>query len=212
MMDGVYRPFARSAELVVEPVDDELLVFGSERQVAHSLNQVAAAVWRACDGSRSVGEIAQSCGLEREAVELALVELANIDLLVGEPPAATSVSRRQLLRRATVVGAAAGFALPVIRSITAPTPAMAASAVRHKGKATQPCASSAQCSPSPVSFCNGLTGSCQRHSGQSCSHISSCQHFSGKTNICRGGVCAYCSNNAQCPTSHPTCNSSRFCV
>jgi hypothetical protein len=50
-MEKARRPLARSAGLLVEPIGDELLVFDSERKVAHSLNDVAARVWRACDGA-----------------------------------------------------------------------------------------------------------------------------------------------------------------
>jgi hypothetical protein len=180
-MDEVYRPVAREAELLVEPVDDELLVFDSERQIAHSLNRVAAAVWRACDGSRTVDEIADATGCKREAVELALVELANIELLAGERPAVAIVSRRQMLRRTAVVGAAAGLALPVIRSITAPSPALAASGC---GKVRQPCCANSTCSRSS-------TGNFQN-------------------NICKQGTCCVSDSagiNGNCNTSNPCCPS-----
>jgi len=44
-------PLARSADLIVDSVGDELLVYDSVSHRAHSLNSVGAAVWRACDGT-----------------------------------------------------------------------------------------------------------------------------------------------------------------
>ncbi len=75
------RPLAREADLVVEELGEELLVFDRQRQRAHSLNPVAASVWRACNGARTPEQIAEYCGLDRDAVGLALEALADIELL-----------------------------------------------------------------------------------------------------------------------------------
>jgi hypothetical protein len=88
-------------------------------------------VWRACDGQRDVEEIAIACELPHDVVRLTLAELADIQLLEvsenGDRPSGPRVSRRQVLRRAALTGAGVGLAFPVIRSITAPSIAMAAS-------------------------------------------------------------------------------------
>ena len=144
------QPLARSADLVVEPLGDELLVFDSKTNRAHSLNAAAASVWRACDGARDVDALAQYCELDPIAVELALDSLRNCELLIDfEGP---HVSRRQALRRAAVVGAGISVALPVIRSITAPSAYAAGSITgctlttgQSRPPQAQPCTTQADC-------------------------------------------------------------------
>ena len=127
------RPKVREVGLVVERVDDELLVYDLERDKAHRLNETAALVFRHCDGERTVRELAAWAGaevgrpLEEEVVWRALVRLGDEHLLEEplSPPEGREWSRRQVLRRAGVAGAAAGLALPVVKSIVAPTSAQA---------------------------------------------------------------------------------------
>jgi hypothetical protein len=116
-------PLARSTDLIVDAIGEELLVYDKLSNRAHSLNSVGAAVWKACDGSRSSAGIAVHAGLDPAAVELALDNLAELDLISGHQR--TGISRRTALRRITVGAAGLAVALPVIRSITAPTAAMA---------------------------------------------------------------------------------------
>jgi hypothetical protein len=106
-------------------VGDELLVYDTKTGRAHSLDAVTASVWRACDGQRDVDALARFCALDPILVEVALDSLGNCALLLDfESP---HVSRRQALRKAAVLGAGIGVGLPVIRSITAPSVAMATS-------------------------------------------------------------------------------------
>ena len=106
------RPLGRSKGLIVEPLGDELLVYDQERHVAHSLQDVAARVWRACDGTRDASEISEFTGVAVDAVAVALQELFELDLIRGyTPPAQREVSRRTVLRRAATVGAGVGFAV-----------------------------------------------------------------------------------------------------
>jgi coenzyme PQQ synthesis protein D (PqqD) len=140
---------ARDAGLVVDSIGDELLVYDTECGRAHSLNAVAAAVWRACDGQRDVDQLAGFTGFDRGAVELALNNLLDVELITGY--AASGVSRRAVLRRLSLTAAGLAVALPVIRSITAPTAAMALS------NAGDPC-SGQTCGAG--SYC-GSTSSCQ---------------------------------------------------
>lgn len=129
------KPLHRREGLVVEPLGDEVLVFDQEAQRAHSLNAAAAAVWEACDGTRDRDELAAHCGLESDAVGLALGSLANCDLLLDSGGPERRVSRRAVLRRAAVTGAGIGVAVPVIRSITAPSVAAAQSGCTPSGEA-----------------------------------------------------------------------------
>ena len=204
-------PRARQEGLVVQPVEDELLVFDSERGRAHSLNATAAAVWQACDGERDRRELATECGIDEDTLELALERLSAAHLVDGAE-APVGVSRRLMIRRTLAAGAALGAAIPVIRSITAPTPAMAMTHHKGKGMAGKHCTHSASCSASPASTCNAVVHSCQRRTNQSCSNTSSCLHNGSSTIPCVSGLCRTCSQSSQCPGSHPVCHStSGFC-
>ena len=131
------RPRARTEELVVEELGDELLIYDLRTDAAHSLDGDAAAVWRACDGQASPAGVADATGLEAAAVDHALLELAERDLL--DPP--LDHSRREALKIGATAGAV-GVAIPIIRSIVAPTAAQAQSGCLPDGSA---CAIDAQC-------------------------------------------------------------------
>jgi hypothetical protein len=122
------RPRARQEGIVVKAVGDELLVYDLERHRAHSLNPVAAAVWRQCDGRRDPAALAAAVrapdgtAVPELAVRYALGELGRAGLLAGSA-AEPGVTRRDLLRR---LGATAA-ALPLLTSIVVPTAAQAQS-------------------------------------------------------------------------------------
>ncbi len=191
MGDHLYRPQSRVSGILWQELGDELLVFDSERHRAHSLNPTSAAVWQACDGSRSVSEIAAQCRLEEPVVALALEQLQACWLLEGEPWAELEVvSRRSLLRRGAAVGAAVGFAVPVIRSITAPTLALAASTHKNALNGGN-CFNAGNCSPG--SECRSST--CERPVGATCFHsavpanTSICSSAGGARPCPPAGVC-----------------------
>jgi hypothetical protein len=118
-------PLARTEDLLVEEVDEDLLIYDVEGNEAHALNPPAAKVWRACDGTRGLSDLQAECGLTADAVALALDQLRERRLLVQS--AEPGLSRRAVIGKAAVAAGAAGAAMPVIRSIVAPTPAMAQS-------------------------------------------------------------------------------------
>jgi coenzyme PQQ synthesis protein D (PqqD) len=127
-------PTARSEGLVVESLGDELLVYDSERDRAHSLNAVAAAVWELCDGDRGACELAEAATarlgepISEDAVWRSLSQLDERRLVVGELPRRMSgpeFSRRTALARAGLIGASAAFAAPLVKSIVVPTAAEA---------------------------------------------------------------------------------------
>src|SRR5436305_1839198 len=125
------HPRARQNDILVEHVGDETIVYDGERHQAHSLNRSASIVWQHSDGEHSIPQLADVLGTELgiepdgSLVEYAVDELARANLL--EPAAnGAGVTRRNALRRLTFAGAAA-VGLPVVLSIIAPTPAMAAS-------------------------------------------------------------------------------------
>jgi hypothetical protein len=125
------HPKARKNGVLSEQLGGETIVFDAERQKAHSLNHSASIVWRHSNGERSVAELATVLGTElgiepdESLVEYAIDELARANLL--EPPAnGSGVTRRDAVRRLSFAGAVA-VGLPVVLSIIAPTPAVAAS-------------------------------------------------------------------------------------
>jgi hypothetical protein len=148
-------PLARTEQLIVKEVDDEVLVYDLKTDKAHCLNATAAQVWKYCDGEKSVTDItaalSQDSGsqVEEGVVWLALDQLQNFKLL-GEIPAAPVVfagmTRRQLVRTLGV----AAIALPAITSILSPTTAEAAS----KAPPGACCVNAGDCSSSSCVTCS----------------------------------------------------------
>ena len=154
------EPLAKTSELVVKKVGEELLVYDLARHKAHSLNRVAAAVWRACDGSRGVAALGVAASGEAghpvppEAIRYALRALEQARLLEG-PVDDGGLTRREVMQR---LGTAAAAALPIVTTITAPTAAQAASCKNFM----DPCSTDAECcGGTPVGVnqisCNPLT-------------------------------------------------------
>lgn len=148
-------PRALTEDFVIRELDDETLVYDTLRDKAHCLNRTAALVWKQCDGSTTAGEavrslnVASSFSVDEDVVWLAVKQLERFHLVEGsaKPP---SVSRRALVLKY----APAALALPVIMSITAPTPAGTSSC----GGQSAPCSTSADCCPGcscdGICFCN----------------------------------------------------------
>ena len=127
------KPRARDTKLIERQVESELIVYDSNVDKAHCLNETAARVWRACDGNTTVAEIATGLPGDVDADEredlvwAALEQLEKADLLeepVVPPELAQQASRRRAVRRlafASVVG------FPLMASIVAPTAAQVGS-------------------------------------------------------------------------------------
>jgi hypothetical protein len=143
-------PAARTEMLVVEQLADETLVYDLDRAEAHHLFPAAAVVFELCDGQRTVQELAKLATerlgepVSTDTVRAAVEQLAQCALLVDDAPQTDSgVSRRDLVRKAALVGAGAAAAAPLIRSITAPTPAQAQSS--GCGESSAPCLHDSDC-------------------------------------------------------------------
>jgi len=153
-----YAPVARRNGLVVKKIDNETLVYDTNRQAVHCLNQNAALIWEHCDGNRSVDELSclfdSSADLSRnqkqQIIWIALKELSKSRLLeapIEESNATKGLSRRQMIK---VAGITAIVAIPIVSRMVAPTAAQA-STCQASG---QLCTISAEC-------CSGLcTGTC----------------------------------------------------
>lgn len=123
-------PIARTTGLVVQDVPNEVLVYDTETNEAHCLNNTAAMVWRSCDGKTSVSEIAQIVGgqsgeqVSDDLVWLAIDQLNEHRLLEKEIASKfAGESRRSVLKK---IGFASMVALPVIASLVAPQSVLAA--------------------------------------------------------------------------------------
>ena len=126
-------PRARQAGLIVRELEDETLVYDADTDRAHCLNQTAARIWKHCDGTSSVTQIADLLSqttettIDEKVVWYALEQFNKDGLLEEkiETPAAFKIdgmSRRRMVR---TLGLAAMVAIPLVTSIVAPTPVQA---------------------------------------------------------------------------------------
>jgi Coenzyme PQQ synthesis protein D (PqqD) len=156
-------PRARTKELIIREMSDEVLIYDTEREKAHCLNQTSAFVWKHCDGKRSVEQVAHL--LERafgtdassEVVWLALEQLEKQKLLeesVERVSGVARMTRRELGRKLGI--AAVIIALPLITSIKAPTAMTAASVCIPAGSFG--CVTDGDCCA--PARCNTGTGQC----------------------------------------------------
>ncbi len=126
-----FRPKARQTGLVVQEVLDEMLVYDQQHFQAHCLNQVAAAIWKQCDGRSTPADIASRLSAAgspatADVVWHALYQLGDFHLLEEDPATVSSaapVTRRQLMTTLTQVG----LALPLVLGIAAPAAAQVGS-------------------------------------------------------------------------------------
>ncbi len=141
-------PRARKTDLLTTHLEEEVVVYDPERKQAHSLNRTALAVWNQCDGQTSLAELQRRVSAEvgapiSEAALLSAVEkLERAHLLVGKLVSTDPVTRRQVLRTAGRMGAAA-VAAPIVVSALVPVAAAAVSCSTIGG--ARPCAGAGAC-------------------------------------------------------------------
>jgi hypothetical protein len=126
-MEQQPAPLARTRNLVVREVSDELLIYDLDNDKAHCLNKSAALVWKNCNGTVTIPDLAQLLASELQSpidedfIWLALDQLQKFHLLeqeVARPAGVHALSRRQLMKG---LGVAAVVALPLVISLVAPT-------------------------------------------------------------------------------------------
>lgn len=147
-LDG---PRARAGGLIVRSVGDETIVYDRATHRAHCLNEVARFVLDHCDGRRPAPEIAHALRgrfaveptAAAEVIEAALEQLGQAGLLEHRPGADSRHSGHPRSRRATLRALGVACLTPLVLSLTAPTPAEAATCVSRD----RPCTSSRQCCP-----------------------------------------------------------------
>lgn len=169
-MNSSQKPVARREGLVVQEMPDEVLVFDTETNKAHCLNETAAFVWKACDGNRSVAEITKLFGdesgkpVDENLVWLAIDQLNESKLLAEElKPNFGGQSRREVIKK---MGLAAVVALPIVASLVAPTAALAVTCTSPVTSCS-PCDNAAPCSV-PGQGANGCTPAAGNNNGGMC--------------------------------------------
>ena len=128
----VARPVARTEDIIVEGLDDDVIIYDTENNKAHALNPLAARIWKRCDGEHTVADLAGLFAAETpyDAVVNCLSQLDRLNLL---SPGSLGIidtkvlSRRQMLRKVAVGAAAAAIMVPMVTSIVAPSAQAAAS-------------------------------------------------------------------------------------
>jgi hypothetical protein len=165
-------PRARTKELIVRELPDEVLVYDTENEKAHCLNHASAFIWKHCDGKRTMKEMRLlferefATLIDEDVVWLALNQLRRLHLLEeGSSFLRMKVSRRDLVRKYLP----AALSLPLILSMPALTAAQAGSDPctapnnRPNGCA---CTSFTQCQSN---CCSGLGGG-----GPICQPVAAC--------------------------------------
>lgn len=125
-------PAARPlGDFCMERVGDDVVLYDAETLRYHTLNTMAYDIWRLCDGVRSVEQIGfdlQRGEIQFEVIDAAIAQLGEAGLLQApEDHFEARVPRRKLLKMA-VAGAVGAAVLPVVKSVTVPDAAAAATA------------------------------------------------------------------------------------
>lgn len=153
------KPRSRQANIVVQELENEFLIYDLIRNKAFCLNETSTLVYQFCDGTKTVAEISDLMSqklqklVSEDFVWLALNELKKENLLEDGDDVEINfggLTRREVVKK---VGLASMIALPVIASVVAPTALMAQSGLLpiRAGCTTSPQCASGNCFPS-VSF------------------------------------------------------------
>ncbi len=124
------KPARRTEGLVVTELAGEVLVYDLETHRAHCLNPPAAVVFKHCDGTRTVAELARvlhgelGAPADADLVRLALDRLGRARLL--RKPGSQRVEAGRISRRALVRRLGVAILVPAVTSLLAPTPVEAA--------------------------------------------------------------------------------------
>jgi hypothetical protein len=160
---------------LIEPIDDETVVYDLETKEAHCLKPAAAFVFEHANGERSLEEIQELARqrldgqVRQDEIEAAVEQLEDISLLKRPLVVIENgISRRQMVRRVAYTGAAATMASALITSIAA---------------------------PSAVAACTGQPAGCNCSQNKECASNHCCQAVADKCNI---GCCASDNNGTEC--------------
>lgn len=118
-------PVARTADLIEQEADKELLIYDLSINKAYSLNETSKNVFQACNGKTSFEELKRKYNYTDDLIHLTLGELKKNNFIETEyvSPFA-GMNRREVIRR---IGLTSMIVLPVISTLLAPIAADAAS-------------------------------------------------------------------------------------
>ncbi|MBX7169635.1 MAG: PqqD family peptide modification chaperone [Pyrinomonadaceae bacterium] len=141
-------PIAKTANIVVQELSNETLVYDVKSNKAICLNSSAAFVWKNCDGENDVQKLMNSfqgnfnLKINEDFISLTLDELAKADLIEGyETKFGSRISRRKVLLNYALPMAM----LPVITTLIAPLSSQAASGPVCAANSSLSCSNDAQC-------------------------------------------------------------------
>ena len=172
-------PLAKTKDVVVQDLHDEVLVYDLTTDRAYCLNKTSKIVYRHCDGHTSFADLKSRYNFSDDLLYFALDELKRENLI--EPTYVSplaGINRRDLIRR---IGLASMTALPVIAALAAPTAASAASTcVNTTGPQRAPNTylgyrSPAFCANDAVTCCSNST----RYDTGNCMEINNVTHQIG---------------------------------
>ena len=161
-------PKAKSLDLVVQQVENDILVYDLPTNKAHHLNKTLSIVWQKCDGKTTIAETQKlleaelKTKIEADFVWLALAELEKANLL-EESFNGSEVEK--LTRRSVLFKyALPSVLLPIAVSLVAPRAVVAQSCAPGLGAAGAPCNNDPECCPglfcmTPVGV--PVSGTCQ---------------------------------------------------
>jgi hypothetical protein len=129
----MYKPRTRTDNVIAEDILGECVIYDGSTKKAHQLNSTLSWIWKHCDGTRTVDDLATAMQRDlgydgtknvvasglRQLADAKLLEPASVDLSFAATTDST-VSRRSVMAGAAIVA-------PMISSILAPTPAAAKS-------------------------------------------------------------------------------------
>ena len=171
------KPISRKAEIVIQELEKEVLIYDLRRNKAFCLNETSALIWQMCDGGKlSVQEISLDVSrklktpVSEDLIWLAIEQLKKENLIENSselPDKFEGMNRRDVIRR---IGLASFAALPVISTIIAPTAV----------QATSRCVGSGRLAPGTVyntAVCTNDTPTCNVISG-----VNNCCSGRGRAN------------------------------
>ncbi|HRH41745.1 MAG TPA: PqqD family protein [Pyrinomonadaceae bacterium] len=127
------NPKSRNANLIVQELEKEILIYDLNNNQAFCLNETSAYVWTMCNGENSVTDISETMSktlktrVPEEFIWLALDNLKSLNLLDESEKVEiefNNLSRREVIKK---VGLTSIIALPLIASVVAPSASMAQS-------------------------------------------------------------------------------------
>ncbi len=154
-------PQARTKEILIQEVGNEYLVYDLDTNVAFCLNATSAEIWKRCDGTSTVQEVAKSLGkqmnvkLDEDFIWFAIDDFEKNNLLAektNRPTNFNNVSRRNILFKYSIPV----LMLPLVASIVAPLAAQNASCRENGTVITAGVSCSTEFDPQNNSCCSGF--------------------------------------------------------